>query len=142
MCLLYVCEHGNMNSVQTSHDGQGSVCFAILNESLAGFVAFPVLNKSGSPSCFLQGICSCPDHPGALLDLLQFLVVFLVSLCGKVLVAWSHRVGFYEKLPEASMVSDRANTSWLQAGPALIKQQCLINYSIPIGHSNSALGML
>lgn len=132
MCLPYVFEHSNVNSVQSSHDGHGSVYFAILNESLAGFGAFPVLSKYGSPSCSSQGFCSCPDHPGAPHASLQFPLVS--CLCGRALVAGELRAGFSEKLPEASVMSARAKASWLQDGPALIKAE-------PIRHSGSALGM-
>lgn len=38
---------------------------------------------------------------------------FALGLCGQVLVVG----GFFEKLPEISSVSDRANVSWLQDGP-------------------------
>jgi len=47
----------------------------------------------------------------------EWLVVF--GLCDKVLVAGGgYTGGFCEKLPEASPMSDRANDSWLQDGPA------------------------
>ena len=42
----------------------------------------------------------------------------MLGLCGKILVAGGYMGGFCEKLLEASPVSDRANASRLQEGPA------------------------
>ena len=41
----------------------------------------------------------------------------VLGLCGKVLVVGGYRGGFCEKLPEASPMSDGANTSRLQDRP-------------------------
>ena len=42
----------------------------------------------------------------------------VLGLRGEILVAGGYRCGFCEKLLEASPVSDRANASLLQDGPA------------------------
>jgi len=125
-CLLYVFQHSNVRSVQTSHDGRGSVYFTILHMSLAGFGPLPGLSTSGSHSTSSQGCCSCPDHREAPLDSLQFVLVSpVLEAC--IGFAWQgfgsrgeggYRGGFCEKLPEASPMSYRASASWIQDRPA------------------------
>lgn len=71
-----------------------------------------------SPLCKkLPVFTSVQEETLATLNLVKVAVVSVFGLCGKVLVAGGYRDDICEKVPEASLVSNRTNSTWLQDGP-------------------------